>query len=71
MGPAVSWVWEIGTIWVRDTSPTVGLSETMPLNEPGQTSEPSVSLPSAAAARLAATAAPLPADEPQVLRSST
>src|SRR5579863_6538662 len=42
----------------------------IPLNEPGQTSEPLVSVPSAAAARLAATAAPLPAEEPHVLRSS-
>ena len=67
IGPAVSWVWEIGITWVRDTSPTVGLSATMPLNEPGQTSEPLVSVPRAAAARLAAIAAPLPALEPQVL----
>src|SRR5215467_4156147 len=43
----------------------------MPLKDPGQTSEPLVSVPRAAAARLAATAAPLPALEPQVLRSST
>src|SRR5690242_20614268 len=56
---------------VRATRPTVGLSATMPLIEPGQTSEPSVSEPSAAAARLAEIADPLPELEPQALRSST
>jgi hypothetical protein len=50
---------------------TVRVLFTTPFNEPGQTSEPLVSVPSAAAARLAATAAPLPALEPQGLRSST
>src|SRR5689334_24244289 len=71
IGPGVSWLCEIGTTCVRDTRPTVGLSATMPLIEPGHTSEPSVSVPSAAAARLAAIAEPLPELEPQALRSST
>src|ERR1700761_2529021 len=71
IGPGVSWVCEMGTICVRDSRPVVGLSDTTPLSEPGHTSEPSVSEPSAAAPRLAATAAPLPELEPQALRSST
>ncbi len=71
IGPAVSWLCEIGMMCVRGTRPTVGFSATMPLIEPGQTSEPSVSEPIAAAARLADTAEPLPELEPQALRSST
>ncbi len=71
IGPGVSWLWAMGTMCVRESSPSMGLNETMPLSEPGQTREPSVSVPSAAAARLAATAAPLPELDPQALRSST
>ncbi len=70
IGPAVSWLWLIGTICVRLTSPTVGLKPTMPLTPAGQVIDPSVSVPMVIGARLAAVAAPLPADEPQVLRSS-
>jgi hypothetical protein len=71
IGPAVSWLWLIGTMWVRDTRPTVGLRPTRPLIAAGQVIEPSVSVPIAAGARPAATAAPEPLDEPQALRSST
>src|SRR5712671_6398982 len=50
--------------------PSVGLIPTMPLIEAGQTTEPSVSVPTASAQRLAATAAPEPELEPHALRSS-
>src|SRR5688572_19427576 len=69
IGPAVSWLWLIGTTWVRLTKPTVGLKPTIPLTLAGQVIEPSVSVPIAAQARPAAIAAPLPEDEPQALRS--
>src|SRR5687768_8938559 len=69
IGPGVSWLWLIGTTWVRLTKPTVGLNPTMPLTLAGQVIEPSVSVPIAAQARPAAMAAPLPDDEPQALRS--
>ena len=70
IGPAVSWLCEIGTMRLRETRPTVGFSPTRPLIEAGQVIEPSVSVPIAAAARLAAAAAPLPELEPQAVRSS-
>src|SRR5262245_16221327 len=54
----------------RLTRPTVGLMPTSPLTELGQTIEPSVSVPTATTARLAAIAAPEPELEPQALRSS-
>src|SRR6185503_13129265 len=50
--------------------PTVGLIPTSELAEDGQTTEPSVSVPIAAAQRFAATAAPEPELEPHGLRSS-
>ena len=54
----------------RLTRPTVGLMPTSPLTDDGQTMEPSVSVPTPSAARLAAMAAPVPELEPQGLRSS-
>ena len=69
IGPAVSCVLEIGTTWVRLTIPTLGLKPTMPLMLAGQVIEPLVSVPIAPQAKPAATAAPLPLDEPQALRS--
>ncbi len=66
----MSWLWLIGTMCVRLTSPTVGLSPTMPLSEAGQVIEPSVSEPIAASVSPAATAAPLPDEEPHGSRSS-
>ncbi len=70
IGPAVSWLWLIGTTCVRLASPSVGLNPTSPLTDDGQVIDPSVSVPTAAAAKLAATAAPEPDDEPHAVRSS-
>ena len=69
IGPAVSCDSAIGMMPVRDTSPTVGLSPTMPQMGAGQTIDPSVSVPMPIAARLAAIAAPVPDEDPQGLRS--
>ena len=69
-GPAVSWLCEIGTIPRRLTRPTVGFKPTMPLIEAGLTMEPSVSEPTAAAHKSAATATAYPELEPDGLRSS-
>ena len=49
--------------------PTVGLATTTPLREAGDTIEPSVSVPTAAMARLAATATALPELDPLGFRS--
>jgi hypothetical protein len=65
IGPAVSWLCEIGTIPSWATRPTVGLSPTIPLCADGQTIEPSVSVPMATAHRLAATATAEPELDPQ------
>ena len=54
----------------RETNPTVGLKPITPLCEAGLTMEPSVSVPTAAAQRLAATAAPEPLEDPLGLRST-
>src|SRR6185503_1508842 len=70
-GPTVSWLCEIGTTPAREVSPTVGLMPTTPLLDDGLMIEPSVSVPRAAAARLAETATPEPELEPPGLRSST
>ena len=67
--PTVSWVCEIGTTPARLVSPIVGLSPTTPLALPGQTTLPSVSVPSETVAKLAEAAAPEPELEPQGLRS--
>ena len=50
IGPAVSWLCAIGTMWVRETRPRVGFSPTRPHSEAGAVTEPSVSVPTAAAA---------------------
>ncbi len=71
IGPAVSWLCESGMMPARLTSPTVGLIPTRPFADDGHTTEPSVSVPTPTAARLAAIAAPVPADEPHGERSST
>src|SRR5688572_20678699 len=70
MGPAVSWLAEIGITPPRLISPTVGLMPARPLMELGHTMDPSVSVPTATGARLAAIAAPEPELEPQEFRSS-
>src|SRR5262245_21671006 len=71
IGPAVSCCAEIGTTPLRLTSPSVGLMPTTLLAPDGHTIEPSVSVPIAATARLAAIAEPEPLLEPHGLRSST
>ena len=70
MGPAVSWVWEMGMIPARLTRPTVGLRPTTPLTDDGQTTDPFVSVPMAPAQKLAETAAPEPDDDPHGFRST-
>src|SRR6266851_2758011 len=55
---------------LRLTRPTVGLIPAKPFEDDGQTMEPSVSVPMAAAQRFAETPAPEPELEPQGLRSS-
>ncbi len=71
IGPGVSCWAEIGTTPRRETRPRVGFRPTKPLKAAGQVIDPSVSVPMAAAARPAATAAPEPEEDPQGLRSST
>src|SRR5688572_30218651 len=71
IGPAVSWLCAIGMIPARLTTPIVGLMPTNELADDGQTIDPSVSVPIAAAHRFAAMAAPDPELEPQGLRSTT
>src|SRR5262245_9098694 len=68
MGPAVSWLAEIGMIPERETRPTVGLIPTRPFTLLGHTIDPSVSVPTATTARSAAMAAPDPELEPHGLR---
>ena len=70
IGPAVSWLWEIGITPSRLMRPTVGLKPTSPFSDDGETIDPSVSVPTPSGTRLAATAAAVPELEPLVLRSS-
>ena len=70
IGPAVSWLCAIGTMPVRLISPRVGLRPTMPFTLAGETIDPSVSVPTAAAARLAAAATADPELDPDGLRSA-
>src|SRR6516225_9639339 len=60
----------MGTIPAPPKSPTVGLRPTRPHIDDGLTMDPSVSVPTPAVARLAATAAAVPELEPLVFRSS-
>src|ERR1700688_88413 len=69
MGPGVSWLCAMGMMPQRLSNPSVGFMPTRPFAEDGQTTEPSVSVPTASAHRLADTAAPEPELEPQGLRS--
>ena len=71
IGPAVSWLAAIGMMPFWDTSPTVGLSPTMLLFPAGEVIEPSVSVPIAAAHRLAAAPTAEPLLEPEGSASST
>lgn len=70
IGPAVSCVAEIGMIPVRLHNPTVGLIPTSAFTEAGDTTEPSVSVPTQMALRLAAPADPEPALDPEGFLSS-
>ena len=54
MGPAVSWLWLMGTMPRRDTRAMVGFRPTTPLTLAGPVMEPEVSVPTVAAAKLAA-----------------
>src|SRR5690349_15886332 len=60
----------MGMIPARLTSPTVGLMPANPLDDDGQTMEPSVSVPIPTAPRFAEIPAPVPELDPQGLRSS-
>src|SRR6201994_2568971 len=60
----------MGTSRDRLTTPPVGFRPPTPFTAAGQVTEPSVSVPIAASTSPAATAAALPEDEPQGLRSS-
>jgi hypothetical protein len=71
IGPAVSWLALIGTTPPRLHSPSVGLIPTSSLAPDGQTTEPSVSVPTAATARSAAAETLEPELEPHGLRSRT
>src|SRR5439155_16680180 len=71
MGPTTSWLWAMGTTPARLVRPRVGLIPASPVVEDGHTMDPSVSVPSAAAARLAETAVPDPELDPHGLWSST
>src|SRR5437867_3628506 len=51
IGPAVSWLWAIGTIPRRLTRPSVGLIPTSAAADEGHTTEPSVSVPTPTAGR--------------------
>src|SRR5689334_23619024 len=70
IGPAVSWLCAIGMIPARLTRPIVGLIPTSEFADDGQTTDPSVSVPTATVHKFAATAAPDPELEPHGLRSS-
>ena len=68
IGPAVSNVRFLGAMPSRLTSPVVGRRPTMPLNAAGLRTEVLVSVPTAATARLAATATAEPLLEPPAPR---
>ena len=71
IGPTVSWLCAIGTTPARLVRPTVGLTPTSPQAAAGDRIEPSVSVPSVTAARLAAAATAEPELEPDAVRSRT
>ena len=70
IGPAVSWLCAIGMIPSWEIRPTVGLSPKTRLLPDGQTTEPSVSVPTEVAHMLAAVAAAEPELEPHGSKSS-
>src|SRR5262245_21308724 len=64
IGPAVSWLWAIGIIPSGETKPMLGFIPTHRLLPDGQTIDPSVSVPIAAAQKNAQAAAAEPELEP-------
>ena len=68
MGPTSSCVWLFGMTPPRLTSPRVGRTPTRELADEGERIDWPVSLPVPASARLAATDAPVPPDEPPGVR---
>jgi hypothetical protein len=64
IGPAVSWLCAIGMIPSCDSSPSVGFRPTTRLLPAGQMTDPSVSVPTAAAQRFAAGATADPELDP-------
>src|SRR6266542_4806629 len=71
IGPAVSWLCAMGMMPERLSSPSDGLMPASALSADGQVTEPSVSVPRAAAHRFAEGAAPEPELDPHGLWSST
>src|SRR6266705_6668582 len=69
MGPSLSSDQERAIAPARDTRPKVGRSPETPQNDEGQMIEPQVSEPMPNGTSAAATAAPVPEDDPQVHRS--
>jgi hypothetical protein len=70
MGPTVSIVGEIGITPDRLKLPVVGFRPTTEVADDGESIDPEVSDPTAATAKPAATAAPLPELDPPVLNAS-
>src|SRR5687767_8671921 len=70
IGPAASWLCEMGMMPERLTSPTVGLRPTSEAAADGDTTEPSVSVPTDTAQKFAAVAVPDPELEPDGVRSN-
>src|SRR3954469_22585524 len=68
IGPAVSWVWLMGTMPSAGINPTVGFNPTTPFTDEGQTIEPLVSVPTANGASCIAMATADPELEPQAER---
>src|SRR5206468_4926583 len=64
IGPAVSWLCPMGMTPSCEMSPSVGLRPAIRLLPDGHTTEPSVSVPTAAAQRFAAAAAAEPELDP-------
>jgi hypothetical protein len=71
IGPAVSWLWPIGTMPSRDTRGIVGFSPNVEFACEGAMIDPSVSVPTATAHRFAAVATAEPELEPHGLSPRT
>src|SRR5438034_11590279 len=69
IGPAVSWLWAIGIMPSCEIKPTVGFSPTQRLFPDGQTTEPSVSVPTVTEHKFVAAATAEPELEPHGSKS--